>query len=53
MEKTIEPGIQNRVGALAFIAFSQILCTATALEPFIKERVLFIRVSFVFIDIIE
>jgi hypothetical protein len=53
MEKTIDPGIQNRLGALAFIAVSQLFCSATALEPFIKERTLFIHASFVSIDSIE
>jgi ATP-binding cassette, subfamily G (WHITE), member 2 len=53
MKKTIDPGVQNRLGALFFIIISQTLCTFTALEPLLKERVLFIHVSFVFIDSIE
>ncbi|CAF1110345.1 unnamed protein product [Adineta ricciae] len=41
MKTTIEPGISNRIGAIFFLATHQILCTASALEPLIKERILF------------
>jgi hypothetical protein len=53
MKKTIEPGIQNYLGAFFFIVSSQILFSIPALEPFLKDRVLFIHVSFVYIDSIE
>jgi ATP-binding cassette subfamily G (WHITE) protein 2 len=46
MENTIDPGIQNRLGAIFFIVINQIFSTVTALEPLLKERVLFIHVSF-------
>jgi ATP-binding cassette subfamily G (WHITE) protein 2 len=38
-------GVQNRLGGIFFIVVNQIFSTATALEPFIKERALFIHVS--------
>jgi hypothetical protein len=47
MKKTIDSGIQDRLMALCFIIMTQQVCTETALEPFLKERVLFIHVSFV------
>jgi ATP-binding cassette subfamily G (WHITE) protein 2 len=37
--------VQNRLGAIFFIVISQIFSNVTALEPFLKERVLFIHVS--------
>ncbi|CAF4157474.1 unnamed protein product, partial [Adineta steineri] len=43
MDNTIDPGIQNRLGAIFFIIVSQIFSTVTALEPFLKERALFIH----------
>ncbi|UJR14432.1 hypothetical protein I4U23_001429 [Adineta vaga] len=43
MKRTIDPGIQNRLGAIFFIVVSQIFSTVTALEPLLKERVLFIH----------
>ncbi|CAF4830395.1 unnamed protein product, partial [Rotaria sp. Silwood2] len=46
LKKTTEPGVQNRLGAIFFIVISQIFSNLTALEPLIKERVLFIRVIF-------
>jgi ATP-binding cassette subfamily G (WHITE) protein 2 len=46
MELTVDPGVQNRLGAIFFIVVSQIFSTVTALEPLLKERVLFIHVSF-------
>jgi len=44
MKATVEPGVSNRIGAIFFLATHQILCTASALEPLIKERALFIHV---------
>jgi len=46
MENTIDPGVQNRLGAIFFIVVNQIFSSVTALEPLLKERVLFIHVSF-------
>lgn len=46
LEKTIDPGVQNRLGAVFMMAVSQIFSTLTALEPIIKERALFVHVSF-------
>ncbi|CAF3699138.1 unnamed protein product [Adineta steineri] len=43
MKKTIDPGVQNRLGAIFFIIISQIFSTITALEPLLKERALFIH----------
>jgi ATP-binding cassette subfamily G (WHITE) protein 2 len=48
MKTTIDPGVQNRLGAIFFIVVSQIFSTVTALEPLLKERILFIHVSFCF-----
>jgi ATP-binding cassette subfamily G (WHITE) protein 2 len=48
MEPTTDPGVQNRLGAIFFIVVSQIFSTLTAVEPLIKERVLFIHVSVYF-----
>jgi ATP-binding cassette subfamily G (WHITE) protein 2 len=45
IKKTIDPGVQNRLGAIFFIVISQIFSNLTALEAFLKERVLFIHVS--------
>jgi ATP-binding cassette subfamily G (WHITE) protein 2 len=53
IQRTTDPGVQNRLGAIFFIIVSQIFCTVTALEPLVKERALFIHVSFVPIDKIE
>ena len=44
MKATIDHGVRNRLGAIFFLATHQILCTASALEPLIKERTLFSRV---------
>ena len=46
LKKTIEPGAQNRLGAIFFMTVSQIFSTVTALEPLLTERALFIHVSF-------
>jgi ATP-binding cassette subfamily G (WHITE) protein 2 len=46
MDKTSDPGVPNRLGAIFFIVVSQIFSTVTALEPLLKERALFIHVSF-------
>ena len=43
--RTIGSGVQNRLGGIFFIVVNQIFSSATALEPFIKERALFIHVS--------
>lgn len=43
--RTISSGVQNRLGGIFFIVVNQIFSTATALEPFIKERALFLHVS--------
>lgn len=43
--KTEDTGVSNRLGAIFFIIISQIFSNVTALEPFLKERVLFIHVS--------
>ena len=51
MKQTIDPGVQNRLGAIFFIVVSQIFSTVTALEPLLKERVLFIHVSASSLDI--
>ena len=45
MDKTIDPGVQNRLGAIFFIVVSNTFSSITALEPLMKERVLFIHVS--------
>jgi ATP-binding cassette subfamily G (WHITE) protein 2 len=42
---TVGSGVQNRLGGIFFIVVNQIFSTATALEPFIKERELFMHVS--------
>ncbi|CAF1166468.1 unnamed protein product [Adineta steineri] len=41
--KTVDPGVQNRLGAIFMIVSSKILSTVTAIEPLIKERPLFIH----------
>ena len=46
LKTTIDPGIQNRLGAIFFIVISQIFSTVTALEPLIKERRLFLHVCY-------
>jgi len=43
--RKIGSGVQNRLGGIFFIVVNQIFSTATALEPFIKERALFIHVG--------
>ncbi|CAF4135358.1 unnamed protein product [Adineta steineri] len=43
MAKTVDPGIQNRLGAIFMIVSSKILSTVTAIEPLVKERPLFIH----------
>jgi ATP-binding cassette, subfamily G (WHITE), member 2 len=45
MKPTTDPGVQNRLGAIFFMIVSQTFSTVTALEPLLKERVLFIHVS--------
>ena len=46
LKKTIEPGVQNRLGAIFFIVMSQTFSNMTAIEPLIGESVLFIHVGF-------
>ncbi len=46
LKKTIEPGVQNRLGAIFFIIMSQTFSNMTAIEPLISESVLFIHVGF-------
>jgi ATP-binding cassette subfamily G (WHITE) protein 2 len=45
LERTIEPGVYNRFGAIFFIISCQVLGSMSALEPLIKERALFIHVQ--------
>ncbi len=53
MKKTVDSGIENRLIAFSLIIITQLLCTETAIEPFLKERVLFIHVIFVSINSIK
>ena len=46
LKKTTDPGVRDRLGTLFFIVMNQIFSTLSALEPLLKERVLFIHVSF-------
>lgn len=46
LKKTTEPGVQDRFGTLFFIVMNQIFSTLSSLEPLIKDRALFIHVSF-------
>ncbi|CAF1236409.1 unnamed protein product [Adineta steineri] len=43
LERTIDPGVYNRFGAIFFIVSCQVLSALSALEPLIKERALFIH----------
>ncbi|CAF1226255.1 unnamed protein product [Rotaria sordida] len=43
LKRTIEPGVQNRLGAIFFIILSQTLSNLTAIEPLISESALFIH----------
>ena len=45
IQPTIETGVQNRLGVIFFIIINQIYSTATALEPLVQERALFIHVK--------
>lgn len=45
LQNTVTPGIQNRLGTLFFIIMNQVFGTLSALEPLLRERVLFIHVS--------
>ena len=51
LKKTTDPGVQNRGGAIFFMIVSQIFSTVTALEPLLKERVLFIHVGSSFLSL--
>ncbi len=48
MKRTMDSGVQNRLGAIFFIVVSQIFSTITAIEPLLRERALFIHVSLSF-----
>ena len=48
LEKTVDPGVYNRFGAIFFIISCQVLTAMSALEPLIKERALFIHVKVLF-----
>ncbi|CAF5028881.1 unnamed protein product [Rotaria sp. Silwood1] len=43
LKRTVEPGVQNRLGAIFFIIMSQTFSNVTAIEPLISESVLFIH----------
>jgi ATP-binding cassette subfamily G (WHITE) protein 2 len=45
MQKTTDPGIQNRHGAIFFIVVNEIFSSMTAIESLIQERMLFLHVS--------
>lgn len=53
IKNATDPGIQHRFYAIFVIIISQLLCTETALSPFLEERVLFIHVIFVSIDSVK
>lgn len=53
IKTTTDPGIQDRLGAIFFIVVSQIFSTVTALEPFLKERALFIHVRSLLLNYVE
>jgi ATP-binding cassette, subfamily G (WHITE), member 2 len=46
LKKTTEPGVQDRFGTLFFIVMNQIFSTLSSLEPLLKDRTLFIHVSY-------
>ena len=43
LDRTDDPGVQNRSGAIFFIVTNQVFSNLSALELFIKERILFIH----------
>ena len=45
LKKTIDAGVQDRLGAIFFIVVNQVFSSMTAIEPLLQERVLFIHVS--------
>jgi ATP-binding cassette subfamily G (WHITE) protein 2 len=45
IQATVETGVQNRLGVIFFVIVNQIFSTATALEPLVQERALFIHVK--------
>lgn len=45
LKKTIDPGVQDRLGAIFLIVSTQMFSTMTELEPLIKERVIFAHVT--------
>ena len=44
LKKAIDPGVQNRLGAIFFIVVNQVFSTMTAIEPLLQERALFLHV---------
>lgn len=44
LKKTVDSGVQNRLGAVFFIVLSQIFINVTALDTLLKQRTLFIHV---------
>lgn len=46
LQRTIGSGVQNRRGAIFFIILSQIFINVTALDALIRQRVLFMHVTF-------
>ncbi|CAF4061728.1 unnamed protein product [Rotaria sordida] len=46
LQRTIDPGVQDRLGAIFMIVATQMFSTMTELETLIKERALFVHVSF-------
>lgn len=53
LKKTIEPGVQNRLGAIFFIVMSQTFSNMTAIETLISESVLFIHVYILFQELCQ
>ena len=46
LDPKLDPGVQNRFGAIFFIISCQLLTSITALETLIKEKTLFIHVIY-------
>jgi hypothetical protein len=45
LKKTIDLGVQNRLGGIFFIVVNQIFSTMTAIESLVEERMIFLHVS--------
>lgn len=45
LKRTIDSGVQNRLGGIFFIVVHQIFSTMTAIETLVEERFLFLHVS--------